>query len=272
MCLNVHGRTPLHSYALGNDSSVHGPLPNDIFRHCIGDPFDISKHVSAESINLTDNAGFTALHYAARRNPQTVERLAKAGANLTLTTPRGVSAFHIAAQSGKANVLGVLCSFLDGDQDTDGLDKAVNALSEEDGRGATPLMIACRQNHRVTAKYLIDHGADVLIQDEDGMTALHHLVDSQVVPSPLPVWKQLMATPGLVNITCKRGNTALHYAMINDYCPLARELIEAGADVWVTNLCGRNILHQFFADSIVWHHLDLLEHLAGMDGFQHALC
>lgn len=148
--------------------------------------------------------------------------------------------------------------------------KGVN-LDMLDGRGATPLMIACRQNHRVTAKYLIDHGADVLVQDEDGMTALHHLVDSRVEPLPLPVWKQLMATPGLINMTCKRGNTALHYAMWNDYCPLVRELIAAGADVWATNLRGNNILHQFFADSIVWHHLYLLEYMAGIDGFQNAL-
>ncbi|RVW95979.1 Histone-lysine N-methyltransferase EHMT2 [Vitis vinifera] len=38
----------------------------------------------------------------------------------------------------------------------------------------TPLLHAARQGHTVTAKYLLDHGADPAIPSDLGATALHH--------------------------------------------------------------------------------------------------
>ncbi|KAJ9185828.1 hypothetical protein P3X46_005415 [Hevea brasiliensis] len=72
-------------------------------------------------------------------------------------------ALHFAAREGQTEV----CKFLVEDLKLD-----VDMKDEDDCE--TPLLHAARQGHTVTAKYLIEHGADPSIPSDLGATALHH--------------------------------------------------------------------------------------------------
>ncbi|PON46106.1 N-terminal acetyltransferase A, auxiliary subunit [Parasponia andersonii] len=86
--------------------------------------------------------------------------LAKTIADIKDANKRG--ALHFAAREGKTEVCNYLLEELKLDVDT----------VDEDGE--TPLIHAARQGHTVTAKFLLEHGADPSIASNLGATALHH--------------------------------------------------------------------------------------------------
>ncbi|KAF2298402.1 hypothetical protein GH714_023464 [Hevea brasiliensis] len=87
--------------------------------------------------------------------------MAKTVADIKDANKRG--ALHFAAREGQTEV----CKFLVEDLKLD-----VDVKDEDDCE--TPLLHAARQGHTVTAKYLIEHGADPSIPSDLGATALHH--------------------------------------------------------------------------------------------------
>ena len=58
-------------------------------------------------------------------------------------------------------------------------------LNERDVYGKTPLMLAACYGRADIAQIFIDHGADVMSQDNEGMTALMWAVSSRRIPLPL---------------------------------------------------------------------------------------
>ncbi|XP_039067278.1 ankyrin-1-like isoform X2 [Hibiscus syriacus] len=86
--------------------------------------------------------------------------LAKTVADIKDANKRG--AIHFAAREGKTEVCRFLLEELKLDVDT----------GDEDGE--TPLLHAARQGHTLTAKYLLERGANPSIPSDLGATALHH--------------------------------------------------------------------------------------------------
>ena len=183
-----------------------------------------------------------------------VDVLLQYGANVALTDKSGRTALHFAAGSSD-NSCEILRCLIENGAD---IDKGRND-------NQTPLMIAAQKGHVSVATFLIEHGANVDLQDENGNTALHHtLYGSDVSCEILSCLTGSGADVNGVNkvkhtplmIAAKRGHlnaltllikhgahdvdlqdsdgyTALHYAVYSSdiSCEILSCLIGIGADV-----------------------------------------
>lgn len=86
--------------------------------------------------------------------------LAQTVADVKDANKRG--ALHFASREGKTEV----CKYL--------LEELKLDVNTKDEYGDTPLLHAAQQGQTATAKYLIEHGADLASSSELGATALHH--------------------------------------------------------------------------------------------------
>ena len=77
----------------------------------------------------------------------------------------------------------------------------INAQSK---KGLTPLMVACEKGHFSIFPYLIDHGANPNIVDEDGQTVLHYLAK---IPLGLYPFKILLDCGMNINLATKNNET-----------------------------------------------------------------
>ncbi|XP_068609442.1 ankyrin repeat domain-containing protein 34B [Brachionichthys hirsutus] len=92
-------------------------------------------------------------------------------------------------------------------------------VNESDGRGQTPLMVACRTQHIDTrsasrvklVQFLLEKGADPNIQDKDGRSALMHACREQ---TGLEVVTLLLADGADISLEDRSGTSALVYAVI----------------------------------------------------------
>jgi ankyrin repeat protein len=105
--------------------------------------------------------GTTALHWAVRQGDgEIIDRLLKAGANVSAANRYGVTPLHLAAVNGDAATIKRL---LDAGAN-------VNSLGAD---GETPLMTVARGGHVEAAKVLIERGADIEAREAwHGQTAL----------------------------------------------------------------------------------------------------
>merc|ERR1719247_2371950 len=97
---------------------------------------------------IYDN-GASALHSAARSgNPQTVDRLLRAGYNSMDRTEAGDQCLHFATLDGNASVIE---TFLANGANIDGRNNI----------GESPLHTACREAHASICRLLLKHGASI---------------------------------------------------------------------------------------------------------------
>lgn len=179
------GRTPLHDaaahcgareklmsfpYVESVDVSTGKVVPGVLPSGCreLGPRVDILLSGGAD-VALRDGNGASALHWAARDNPnpEAVEVLVEAGLSVAAKDLGGATPLHYAAGHGRAGVVSALLS--------------VDAQSSaRDSAGATPLHWATR-NGDFTAflevvRALRRWGADLDAKDEKGRAALHYVV------------------------------------------------------------------------------------------------
>jgi len=107
----------------------------------------------------------------------------------------------------------------------------------EDGR--TPLHSASWGGHVDVARMLVERGADVSAQDEDGGTPLHWAS----IYGHVDVARMLVERGADVSAQAKDGRTPLHWASSNGHVDVARMLVERGADVSAQAKDGRTPLH-----------------------------
>jgi uncharacterized protein len=108
----------------------------------------LNQHVD---VNTAEGDGATALHWAAMRgDPEMVELLLKAGANVKATTRIGAQTpLYMAASNGNAPTVAVL------------LQAGADANAANTANGTTALMKAAAAGNADTVKLLLDHGAQV---------------------------------------------------------------------------------------------------------------
>ena len=108
-------------------------------------------------------------------------------------------------------------------------------LDWQDEEGSTALHICAGNNHLKIARMLIDAGADVNIQDEYGWTALHWCARF----NSLRLARMLIEAGADVDIQTEKGWTALHWCGLRNHPEIARMLIDAGADKTIQDDDGK---------------------------------
>ena len=119
------------------------------------------------NMDLQDKDGNTALHYAFRRKFLDVaHKLLTLGANVNLQDKDGKTPLHHAISRRVLRRDTVLTCLVKNGAD-------INSCANDN---CTPLMIASRHNRVNAVTFLVEHGANMDLQDEDGNTALHYAI------------------------------------------------------------------------------------------------
>lgn len=161
-----------------------------------------------------------------------VTLLIQAKADVNAVNEDKRSALHLAARSGKTDILNELI-------------KSGAKLNARTSDGRTALHIALWRNNTDVVNKLVEAGADVNIQDEDGWTPLFWAAN-QITSD---VTKLLLDNGAKLNLVDKRGFNALHVALTKSNFDTAKVLMHEGADLnmkvqgrsFVTLLLNKNL-------------------------------
>ena len=121
--------------------------------------------IKGANLNTSRNDKRTPLMEASSKNDEKqVNWLIEHGADLNLQDEDGDTALHFACNSDHASLEILSCLIENGAN--------INACTDFK---ITPLMMAVQNCHKYVVSFLIEHGANVDLQDEDGDTALHYV-------------------------------------------------------------------------------------------------
>jgi len=112
-------------------------------------------------------------------------------------------------------------------------------LTAQNNNGRTPLHLASQMGHVDLARMLIERGADLTVQDSYGLTPLHLALHRGRVN----VTRMLIERGADLTAQNKNGETPLHLASQGGQVAVARMLIERGADLTARNNDGKTPLH-----------------------------
>ncbi|HTW63790.1 MAG TPA: ankyrin repeat domain-containing protein [Bryobacteraceae bacterium] len=214
------------------------------------DDLDTAKlllHAGADP-KIANRYGVTPLSLAAtNRDAAMAEELLKAGADPNAKLPGGSTMLMTAARTGNPDIVRLLIEH--------GAD--VHAKGEQ--YGETALVWAVDQNHAEAAKVLIAHGADVnartnpLEHEKDRfglegvLTILPHGDWTPLMyaarQGSLDAARALVDAGANVNLTDPDGTTALLVAIMNGHYDTAAMLTEKGADPNITDTAGTGALY-----------------------------
>ena len=125
------------------------------------------------------------------------------------------------------------------DRDGDPIRVLARLLAAEDVLPYDNLIDAVLAGDFEAVKALIDAGADLNIQDDDGDTPLHWAADGYT-----DIARALIDAGADLNIQDDDGWTPLHWVAGSGYTDIARALIDAGADLNIQDDDGWTPLHQ----------------------------
>ncbi len=148
---DVYGRNALHLAAIATRGT---------------EIFDLLLAHPKVQIDDVDGDGQTALHIASHvSNVAAVEKLLEKGANPNIFDKNGLSPLHVAAVSNR-EILSLILEAKKAKTGNEGIDDVV------DNHGMTALHCAVMASNEITARQLINKGADIH-QDTEGYTPLH---------------------------------------------------------------------------------------------------
>ena len=188
-------------------------------------------------VNARNNPGTTPLMttcYNGHMNVATY--LVEHGANIHLQDKNGATCLHYASERGHVEVVSQLLA-VGAKENPDYVNARINS-------GATPLMITCSNGHVNVATYLVEHGANIHLQDKNGATCLHYASERGHVE----VVSQLLAVgakenPDYVNARNNSGITPLMITCYNGHMNVATYLVEHGANIHLQDKNGDTCLH-----------------------------
>ena len=121
--------------------------------------------IKGANLNTSRNDKRTPLMEGSSKNDEKqVNWLIEHGADVNLQDEDGDTALHFACNSDHASLEILSCLIENGAN--------INACTDFK---ITPLMMAVQNCHKYVVSFLIEHGANVDLQDEDGDTALHYV-------------------------------------------------------------------------------------------------
>lgn len=219
----------------------------DLFRPVVGTGTG-GVDLDGVDVNAAEADGTTALHRASLRDePESVERLIRAGADVNAANDLGATALWAASLNGSAEVVE---SLLAAGADPN---KALR-------NGETPLMVASRSGNPAVVAVLLTHGAHPDATGPRAQTALMWAVAQQHsdvvavlvehgadVHARSAVWRVFMAQPPAPHPQHRGwfehgGNTALMFAARVGDVVSAEHLVAAGADVNDRSAWGVSVL------------------------------
>ena len=195
-----------------------------------------SKHGKKDYLGYPNHAGMTPLHEAVQHDRGEIAKLLlEAGASPLVHAPIAATPFHWAASQGRYPIFEQLISYASKLQ-------SPGYLDYQNHHGKTPLHEAAQFNRPRIAQRLVDEGAKLTLQDNEGCNALHWAVVSEnwaiiemlvdkagkdILEQPTYFWKE----------------TPLHHAVIEKKHDSLEKLLELKANTEANTAQGRTALH-----------------------------
>jgi ankyrin repeat protein len=261
----VNAGTPLHCAVAGGHEDVVSTLLQygckvDVQDKCKRTPLHIATHVSIvrnlidhllsvagdqaeELLNMKDEEGLTALHYAARYGlSEVVIELVQKGAFKDIVDGLYGAPLHQAAGCGHLETVAIL------------LDAGCKVDTVND-HGMTSLHYAARRNHVDVIKELVGRGCMVDIQDSSGLTSLQHAAMFGSTEAVTELLKNGVSK----NIVTHGNVTLLHLAANGEHLDTVKVLLDQGCNADTADDNGITALHH----AAVSNHVDVLKELMG---------
>jgi ankyrin repeat protein len=216
---NVNINIPLNSEGLM-------PIQKIVFEN-YENLFDL---LISPDIYVRDKYGYTLLFYAIKaNNPRILEKLIQKGLNVNGKNKKGETPLIFAINNNSSvNIIKILLKYNANTNvvDFDGttpvtmciyddkpeilelfLQHKETDINKRDKKTMqiTPLMLACSENKENIVKLLLEYGADVNLQDENGLTALIHSNNNNII-------ELLLKYGADVNLSTNNGKTVFDYA------------------------------------------------------------
>ena len=180
-------------------------------------------------INMTDNGGWTALHFSAQSGSyELVKFFTDKGTNIHLKAKDRLTCLHIAAAHGHLN----LCKTL--------TNKHNFNVNVTDNYGWTPLHRSAQNGCYDLVKFFADNGTEILLKTREGINCLH----IAAVKAHFNLCKVLMEKHEFNGyIADNYGWTALHRSAQMGNYELVKYFADNGTDIFLKTKQGGNCLH-----------------------------
>jgi len=210
--------------------------------------------------NISENHGWTALHYASRGGQiAMVELLLNYHAEIDPRENYGRTPLWIAfldrrefdtdlGQLSFDQSQNLLHLWWERKETVEILLKNHAKIDAKDKLGRTALVVSALHLNREEVEFLLAHGADVNAKDTNGWTALIHLATGQgpgspgIIPPANDIGELLLANGAMIDAKDTSGQTALHQDVRWDRPEWARWLLDHKADVNAKDILGQTPL------------------------------
>ncbi len=189
--------------------------------------------INSKTLNTTDGAGNTPLHYAAEwQLNDSITALIQRGAKVTAQNANGETPLFSAVKGNNPETIKILVR--------NGLVTDSSDNHARDNLGNTPLHAAVKWNAMKAAQTLISLGVDVNAQNLSGKTALSDACRSGKQEMAL----LLLKNKADINATDATGRTVLMDAIAGMNEQMVSLLLSKGANPKIQEMYGRNAYHE----------------------------